>query len=200
MKKIRIKLYSVVYAGLLFCLFLTTSCHPVVEATSTDKYDTLRFSSKYYAWSTSIIHIEQDNGHLRAFIGFAVMEYKSNNSHYYNFREYDSIPYYSFKLFVEAYIQDTLLPLGKYTTNMGDTCYISLEECCAFGAGSKLWYKSRGKQFAMEDATIYIGQDSKQEYYIDLFVQMKDGEKLYLRSTDIWRLTENSTTPYYSKQ
>ncbi len=195
MKRIRIKLCSVLYAGLLLCLLQTTSCQPAIEEIQADKYDTLRFSSSSCSWDASITHIYQDSGHLRAFIGILAV----TNSRDYNFREHDSIPYVRFRLYVDAYTQDTLLPLGKYTTNMDDTCHISVEESCAIGAGSKLWYKSTGKQFAMEDATIYIGQDTKQEYYIDLFVQMKDGEKLYLRSTEIWRLYlyDSHVTPFY---
>ena len=189
MKRMKIKQCHVV--SLLLCLLLTTSCQPVVEEIPSDKYDTLLLSSKS-VWTASVMHTDQDSGYLRAHIAVLLEQLVE-----YDFREYENIPYIGYNFDVEAYTQDSLLPLGKYTTHIDDTCHILLKDAIALGAGTKSWYKSRNKLFAIEDATMYIGQDAQQEYYLDLFVQMEEGEKLYLRCTRWERMYEHSMTTFY---
>ena len=192
MKRMKIKRCHVVsYIGLLVCLLLATSCQPVVEEIPSDKYDTLLLSSKS-VWTASVMHTDQDSGYLKAHIAVLLEQLVE-----YDFREYENIPYIGYNFDVEAYTQDSLLPLGKYTTHIDDTCHILLKDAIALGAGTKSWYKSRNKLFAIEDATMYIGQDAQQEYYLDLFVQMEEGEKLYLRCTRWERMYEHSLTTFY---
>ena len=190
MKRMKIKRCHVV--SLLLCLLLATSCQPVVEEIPSDKYDTLRLYSSRCFWHAAIMHLYQDSGYLRAHVGITI-EVPIDD---YDYHELDSIPYIGYHIYVDAHTQDTLLPLGKYTTHIDDTCHISVEECWASGARTKKWYKPAGR-YAVEDATIYIGKDEQQEYYLELFVQMQEGERLYIRCKEIWRLEEHRAYLYY---
>lgn len=175
--------FAAIGVGLWFVL-LGNSCNPVTIETSSDGYDTLRLRQCY--WSTDIAHLSDCDGYISAHVAVVVTETDKKKFD----PERDSIPYCGYNFFVEAQTQDSLLPLGRYTTKEGDVGRILIKQCCAFSAQSVLWPKPAGIRYTMKDATICIGCDSsktKDKYYFEFFIDMDDGERLYIRSTDLWQ-------------
>lgn len=117
----------------------------------------------------------------------------------------DSVPYGAFNyIMMRAVMQDTLLPLGTYTSQSEEThCYL-IKSSVAYGAETERWFKAQ-RPYNIKDVSIHIDKDSAQNYYLDAFIQMKGGENLYIHCTEIWRSYEEymglpiSMGPYYPK-
>ena len=191
MKRDKFNLFAAVCIGLLFVL-LGNSCNPIVVEKPSDEYVTLTLTE--CKWSTYITHLSDDNGLLYTFVSVVA---KGGNGNKFDPKR-DSVPYSAYKFYVEAQTKDTLLPLGKYTTKDGDTGRILIKQCEAWSANSALWPKPAGR-YTMKDATIYIGCDSlkiKNKYYFEFFIDMDDGERLYIRSTELWRESDDQMHQY----
>ena len=190
---------------ILTCAFIAVvlsvcvSCEPVAingnnTPTSVDTptihYDTLTFVRQVSYWHAHIRHLSHNNGILKAHL--AIMPS-------YDVEERDSIPYRFYHVIMMAETQDTLLPLGTYTMAQDKPLYISSdrESSFAVGAENKSWYKEI-KPYYYKDVIVHIGRDTIQDYYLELFVQMEEGENLYLHCSHITRQILMENREYYS--
>ncbi len=184
-------------------LFVCTSCEPIeinsgANSTLVDtpaiQYDTLLFirGKERRVWDAQITHISHRNGILQARLGIlpqCVIE------------EHDSVPYLSFYVSMVAETQDTLLPLGTYSMTQDKLLYIQNNNKSNFAMGAE-WFKEY-KPYHYKNAIVRIGRDSEQGYYLELWVQMEDGENLYLYCPRITRQFRNENgeliyaCPYY---
>ncbi len=202
MKIKKIQTIAVVFIGIV--LFVSVSCEPV-EINGSDKptpvdtpaiqYDTLSFARQVSYWHAYIEHLSQNNGILKAHI--AIMPS-------FGIEERDSIPYMFYHVIVIAETQDTLLPLGTYTMTQNKPLYIFWDKKSYFavGAENELWFKE-SKPYYYKDAIVHIGRDTIRDYYVELWVQMEEGENLYLCCPHITRRFRNENgeviyaCPYY---
>lgn len=200
MKIKKIQTIAVVFIGVV--LFWCISCEPV-EINGSDKptpvdtpaiqYDTLSFVRRVSNWSADITHLSRRNGLLMAHLQIVPS---------YKIEEHDSIPYVFYNAVMVAETQDTLLPLGTYTMTQDKPLYLSSDRRSNFavGAGNALWFKEV-KPYYYKDAVVHIGRDTIRDYYVELWVQMEEGENLYLYCPHIRRIVlmenEEFGYPYY---
>lgn len=197
------KILTYVFAFIGVALLVCTSCEPVEingganftpVDTPTIQYDTLSFirGKERRVWDAQMTHISHRNGILQAQLGIlpqCVIE------------EQDSVPYLSFNVTLIAETQDTLLPLGTYSTTQDKLLYILNNKKSNFAMGAK-WFKEY-KPYHYKNAIVHIGRDSVQGYYLESWVQMEEGENLYLYCPRITRLFRNENgeliyaCPYY---
>ena len=164
--------------------FVCTSCEQPIRTGTNEPtppavihYDTLSLVKG--GWKAEIVHETSSGGEIRAYV--TVIGYNVD-------KQLDSIPYGTFNyIMMHAVTQDTLLPLGTYTSQSEEThCYL-IKSSVAYGAETERWFKSL-RQYEIKDVSIHIDKDSAQNYYLDAFIQMKAGENLYIHCPDIWRV------------
>lgn len=192
---------SFAYTILCICILVSMqmSCKPTEEVRPPEPvvvhYDTLSLARGH--WQAEIVHTASSNGEICAY-----MFILGNNVD----KRLDSVPYGAFNyIMMQAVTQDTLLPLGTYTAQSNDTrCYL-ISSSVASGAETERWFRAQGA-YDIKDVSIHIDKDSAQNYYLDAFIQMKDGDNLYIHCTEIWKSCEEyrglpiSVVPYYPKK
>lgn len=159
----------------LFCM----SCNPVVleeqkNTTPPVHYDTLTLTEG--DWIATIKHMDSPRDYLVAHL----VIYREK------IVEEDSIPYTPYNVVIMAETQDTLLPLGTYTSEPNVSKRVLVKEGHAWGAGSARWFKEE-KFYDYKDLSVVIGIDTTRNYYLDAFIQMEEGENLYIHCPTIWR-------------
>ena len=172
---------------LLLVLSFCVACNPPVsEEDSAIHYDTLTLING--CWMAEITHVDYVEGQLITRVTISVMQVDS----------LDSIPYIHYnKLELRAITSDTLLPCGTYTSKSKDLICTSDKYSRAWGYGSGLWYK-KAQFYQIKDASVHIGGDSTKEYYLDAFIQMCDGENLYVHSTYVLQRHRHEDNPQWS--
>lgn len=189
------------YAILCICILLSMqiSCKPTEEVQPPEPvvvhYDTLSLSRGH--WEVEIVHTASSNGEICAYMFILGCNVD---------KQLDSVPYGAFNyIMMHAVTQDTLLPLGTYTVQSNDTCCYLISSSCAMGAETEHWFKAQ-RPYDIKDVSIHIDKDSAQNYYLDAFIQMKDGDNLYIHCTEIWKSYEEyrgipiSLGPYYPRK
>lgn len=170
---------------LLFVLSFCVACNPPVseEDSAPIHYDTLTLIQG--DWIAEITHINYVEGQLIARLSITMMYLDS----------LDSIPYTNYNnLELRAMTSDTLLPCGIYTSKSKDLICTSDKYSRAWGRGSGPWYK-KSQFYQIKDASIHIGKDSTQGYYLDAFIQMYGDENLYNRCTYVLRYCKPDNLP-----
>ncbi len=173
------------YTILCICILLSMqiSCKPTEEVQPPEPvvvhYDTL--SLVRGKWETEIVHTASSNGEIYAYMFILGCNVD---------KQLDSVPYGAFNyIMMHAVTQDSLLPIGTYTAQSDEMhCYL-IKSSCAWGAETECWFKE-SQPYDMKDVSIRIDKDSAQNYYLDAFIQMKDGDNLYIHCTEIWKSYE----------
>ena len=166
-------------------LSLCISCKPVVtEKPQIPEYPIVHYDTLSLArghWQAEIVHTASSNGEIYAYMFILGCNVD---------KQLDSVPYGAFNyIMMQAVTQDTLLPLGTYTAQSNDTrCYL-ISSSVASGAETERWLRAQGP-YDIKDVSIHIDKDSAQNCYLDAFIQMKDGDNLYIHCTEIWRSYE----------
>lgn len=167
----------ILLVGVLSFVFISCE-HPVEPPEPVPvaiRYDTLSLKKGRH-WYAFITHARNRDGDLYAHLGISGLIDTQQ----------DSIPYGGYNVMLAAETSDTLLPLGLYTTQSADLRCILNKNAYAFGAETDKWYKE-GKRFDFKDVAVQIGKDTTQNYYLDVWAQMKSGENLYFRCSQVLR-------------
>ena len=169
---------------LLLVLSFCVACEPPVsEEDPAIHYDTLTLINGF--WMAEITHIDYAEGQLITRLSITMMYLDS----------LDSIPYTNYNnLELRAITSDTLLPCGTYTSESKDLICTVDQYTNAWGRGSEPWYKE-ARFYQIKDASIHIGKDSTQGYYLDAFIQMYGDENLYNRCTYVLRYCKPDNLP-----
>ncbi len=171
---------------IVLLLHLCISCNnpTTIEHQDVIKYDTI--ASQYGMWGAEIYHISFEEGELNARVVLQAYDFM-----------YDSIPYGSYQMDVIVHPQDTLLPIGTYTTSNTNPLYIN-KQGCSFAMPytiedpSKSWPTYRYK-----DVTMSIKRDATtRDYYVEAFVQLETGENHYIRSSFMARVYIDEVTGF----
>lgn len=162
---------------IVLLLHLCVSCQQSTSVENQDiiKYDTI--SLQYGRWGADIYHISFEEGELNARV---VLQ---------SYGVYpDSIPYGFYQINVIAHPQDTLLPIGTYTTSDIDHMYIN-KQGCSFAVPLKIEDPRNIPRYRYNDVTMSIKRDvTTGDYYVEAFIQLETGENHYIRCNTIARV------------